>query len=187
MKIVILRHGKPSLPSWQWIKAIELRDWIDAYNRAGIQDAVPATKALDAARECSVIVTSDLARSIESAKALAKGIPTLSESLFREAGLPFCPVGNIKMSPLAWALFFRLLWAFGFEANGEPVRLFKDRSRKAADRLIELAKEQGSVLFVGHGIMNAYIARRLLSAGWTGPRGPRTHYWASAEYTCEAR
>ncbi len=182
MRIIILRHGKPGMPAWKRIKAGELQGWIDAYNRAGIRGPAPPGKVLDAAKACNVIVTSDLARSIESGKALADHNPVISDGLFREAGLPFFPVGNIRLSPALWALFFRVLWSWGLEENGEPRRLFKERSRFCAERLIGLAKEHGSVLFAGHGIINSFIARQLLASGWTGPGRTPVRYWSYAEY-----
>jgi broad specificity phosphatase PhoE len=184
-KIVIIRHGKPSLPAWPGIKARELGNWIAAYNRAGIAEESPPEKATSAVKTCTLIVTSDLLRSIESGKALGLQLPMISSELFREAGLPYGPITFVKMPPKMWALFFRILWSFGYEKNGESISAFKERSRRAAERLILLAREHGSVLFVGHGLINAFIARELLSAGWKGPGRMVTPYWARAEYTKE--
>ncbi len=183
MKIVLLRHGRPIPPAFPWITAFELGRWIDAYNRTGIRESTPPRRALNAAGTCSVIITSDLARSIESGKALARGMPIMSDGLFREAGLPYGPFGSIKMPPMVWAAFFRLRWFFGYNANGESIHAFRERSRRAAGRLIVLAKEHGNVLFVGHGLINGHIARELLAAGWKGPVRPRYRHWACTEYT----
>ncbi len=183
MRIVILRHGKSSLPPRPWIKAHDLGAWIDAYNRTGIAGKPPES-AITAAKTCPVIVTSDLARSIESARALGPEAPLISDEIFREADLPFGPLGNVRLPPMVWALIFRIKWAFGFNArNGESLSGFRERSSHAASRLIALAEEHGAVLFVGHGLINEYIARCLLAAGWKGPGRPRLHHWASTEYT----
>ncbi len=183
MRIVIIRHGKPSLPAWPGIKARELGNWIVAYNRAGIAEESPLKKTINAVKTCTMIVTSDLPRSTGSGKALGLGLPMISNELFREAGLPYGPITLLKMPPKIWAVFFRILWSVGYKKNGESIDTFKERSRRAADRLISLAREHGSVLFVGHGLINTFIARELLSAGWKGPGKMSTRYWACAEYT----
>jgi len=51
------------------------------------------------------------------------------------------------------------------------------RARNAAERPIELARENGSVFLVGHGIMTMLIARQLLTLGWTGPKCSANKYW----------
>jgi broad specificity phosphatase PhoE len=56
------------------------------------------------------------------------------------------------------------------------------RARGAAQRLIELARERGSVLLVGHGVMNRLIAAALLARGAVGPRRLRSGYWTSGVY-----
>ncbi len=183
MKIVIIRHGKPSISAWPGIKARELGSWIVAYNRSGIAEESPPKKTINTAQTCVLIVTSDLPRSVESGRALGLGLPMISDELFREAGLPYGPITFLKMPPKMWALFFRILGSLGYEKNGESIAAFKERSRRASDRLISLAREHGSVVFVGHGLINAFIARELLSAGWKGPGRMITPYWARAEYT----
>ncbi len=187
MRIVVLRHGKPVLPVWPWIKAEDLGSWIDAYNRAGIRVSAPPMKALNAARTCRIIATSDLARSIGSGRALGLGLPMISEGLLREAELPYASMGNVRMPPIVWAGLFRLLWFFGYHANSESIAAFKERGRRAAGFLISLAHEHDSVLFVGHGLINRSIARDLLAAGWNGPRWPRSRHWAGTEYTLMVR
>jgi broad specificity phosphatase PhoE len=107
----------------------------------------------------------------------------ISDGLFREAGLPYEPVALMRMPPYAWAALFRVLWVFGFQANGESIQAFRERARSAANRLISLAHEHGSVLLAGHGMMNRYIARELLSAGWNGPGNTKMPNWGFTEYT----
>ena len=183
MKIVLLRHGKSGLLPWPWIYAKDLGNWINAYNSAGIRNAFPPPAAVDVARACNVLVTSDLLRSVESGRVLGSGTPLLSNGLFREAGLPFSPLTFPKMPTAAWAVLFRVFWSFGFSANGESVQAFQVRARNAAAELISHAKKSGSVLLVGHGLINRYIARELLAAGWRGPRRTKIRYWSFTGYT----
>jgi len=187
MRIILLRHGRTSLPSWPWIKARELGRWIDAYNTTGIRDISPPDAAMAVAEQCKVIVTSDLLRSIESGRALGFGKPTISDGMFREAGLPYGNATFLKMPTYVWAVMFRMVWAFGFKANGESVQAFRERTRNAANRLISLAHEHGSVLLVGHGLINGYIARELLSAGWRGPGKTMIRHWGHTAYTLDEK
>ena len=185
MKIVLLRHGRTSLPPWPWIRAAELGNWIDSYNSAGIQDKLPPSKALAIAEQCRLIVTSDLLRSVESGRVLGSRTPMISDGLFREAGLPYRSAAFIRMPPYVWAVLFRLLWSFGFKTNGESIHAFRKRAQSAAMFLISLASEHDSVLLVGHGLINSYIARELLSAGWLGPGKTEIRHWGFTEYTHE--
>lgn len=186
MKIVLLRHGRTSLLTWPWVRGGELGSWIDAYDSAGISDMRPPDKALLIAGQCKVLVTSDLLRTVESARVLGAERPMISNELFREAGLPYGPMTFLKMPPHVWALWFRFLWSFGFKNNGDSIRAFRNRARSAAMLLISLAHKYSSVLLVGHGLINRYIACELLSAGWDGPERTKIRHWGFTEYIREA-
>ncbi len=186
MKIVLLRHGRTSLPPWPWIPACELGRWIDAYNASGTRDNAPPAAARGAADQCTLIVTSDLLRSVESGRVLGSRTPMISNGLFREAGLPYGSAVFIRMPPSVWAVLFRFLWSFGFKTNGESLQAFRERAQSAAMLLISLARKHDSVLLVGHGLVNSYIARELLSAGWHGPGRTKIRHWGFTEYTREA-
>jgi len=183
MRIILLRHGKTSLQPWPWIKAGELGHWIDAYNAAGIREIAPTAAAMAITRQCKVIVSSDLLRSMESGRALGSGKPIISDGMFREAGLPYSAVTFLKMPPYVWAVTFRVAWALGFKENGESIYTFRERIRNAADRLISLAHKHDSVLLVGHGLINRYLARELLSSGWQGPGKTKIRHWGHTTYT----
>jgi broad specificity phosphatase PhoE len=186
MRIVILRHGNSNLPHFPWITARELGRWIEVYNSAGIRDTAPPAAAMTVAGQCKVIATSDLLRSVESGRVLGSTTQMIADGLFREAGLPYSSAAFVKMPPSVWALVFRILWAFGYKANGESVHTFKKRAQSAAMVLITLARKHDSVLLAGHGLINSYIARELLSAGWNGPRKTKVRHWGFTEYTRDA-
>jgi len=72
MKIVILRHGKPSVPDIGKLRAGEFFQWINLYNSAGInEDHKPSSDTLSIAADCNVAVCSDLKRSPKSDRLLA--------------------------------------------------------------------------------------------------------------------
>ena len=123
MRIVLLRHGKVSMPPSPWITACELGRWIAAYNSAGIRDMPPPAAAMDAAGQCKVIATSDLLRSVESGSVLGPKAPMLSEGVFRDAGLPYGSAAFIRMPPYVWAVLFRLLYRGHLDKNFSAFRI----------------------------------------------------------------
>jgi len=183
MQIVLLRHGKPNVPKHGRLRANELHKWIESYNSAGIvPEPVPSRDAIKISNACNAVVCSDLPRSVESAKALGvKGINVI-EPAFREMGLPFGSFPPLKLSPNIWARFFRALWFLGYSSNSESIREARLRASNGANRLKEMAINDGSVLLVGHGIVNRFIAKELLSNGWKGPENPGKKYWNFGVY-----
>lgn len=183
MKIVLLRHGKPDVKEPGRIMARDLHTWIESYNSSGIhRDCAPAADALQVSSECRAFACSDLRRSMESAKLLDQNKVLVVDPIFREMGLPYANWSTPKASPAAWAAVFRLLWLLGYSENAESLAHAKTRATAGAGKLEQLAKEYGSVLHVGHGFMNKFIAKELLSRGWRGPKTPGTRYWGYGVY-----
>ncbi|MEJ1356949.1 MAG: histidine phosphatase family protein [Candidatus Sedimenticola sp. (ex Thyasira tokunagai)] len=183
MKIVILRHGKPVIPSLKKLSASSFSKWVSEYNASGLcSTSKPTEQAQYCANECNAIVCSELPRSIESAKKLKNGRIVLSDSIFNEAGLPTANWQAIKLSPKIWAVAFRILWLLGYSKSSESFREAKLRASEAVERLIEIALESESVVFVGHGVYNRILANELRSRGWSGPKNPGSKYWAFGVY-----
>lgn len=183
MEIILLRHGKPKPISFNRIKAFSFINWIESYNLSGLcPTSIPTQKALSAANKCNAIICSELPRSKESAKALKIKNITLFYSQFNEAGLPGANWRSLKLYPTTWAVIFRVLWLFGYSNNSESYKEAKIRAGKSAKKLIELAKEHKTVLFVGHGIYNKLLAKQLKSLGWSGPSNPGSAHWSFGIY-----
>lgn len=183
MKIAILRHGKPELISKERIPAFKFVDWINRYNASSLSgSSVPDAAALACASECNVIVSSNLQRSIDSAKALDREKHLISDDQFIEAGMPSASWKILKMSPNTWAAIFRLMWLFGYSKNAESYKEAKQRASEAATKMIDLAQEHGQLIFVGHGIFNRILVKELKSRGWSGPKSPGSTYWSFEVY-----
>ncbi len=183
MQIVLLRHGKPDVSEHRKFRANELHRWIESYNSAGIiSEHVPSRGAIEITSVCNTVVCSDLERSVESARALGVKKISVIEPMFREMGLPFCSFPTLKLSPSIWAAFFRVLWFLGYSSNSESIHEARLRASIGANRLIEMARKNGSVLLIGHGFANRFIAKELLSEGWQGPKSPGKKYWEFGEY-----
>ncbi len=182
MQIVLLRHGKPNVPEYKKLRANELHQWIESYNLAGIvSEPVPSQGATKITNVCSTVACSDLARAIESARALRVKISVI-EPVFREVGLPFCSFPTLKLPPNIWAALFRVLWFLGYSSNSESIHEARLRASNGAKKLIEMARNNGSVLLIGHGFVNRFIAKELLAEGWQGPKSPGKKYWEFGEY-----
>ncbi len=70
-----------------------------------------------------------------------------------------------------------MAWFCGWSQDAESFSEARSRAHRAADRLAELARVHGSVMLVGHGLMNALILRVLGRAGWHGSAS-HAAYWS---------
>lgn len=185
MRIILLRHGKPDIPVARPIKVSDFPLWIDAYNAARISVLHPPSNELKTlAASCRAVVASDLPRALSSAELLGVANVNYAEPLFREMGMPYANFPAPKLSPNLWALWFRCWWFMGCSPNSESFVAAKSRAVDAALRLMELAKHHESVLFVGHGLLNRYVAQCLRANAWRGPENPGKHYWSFGVYEC---
>jgi len=183
MEIILIRHGKPVIPPLKKISPFIFKEWVNSYNASGLcSTSLPTEEALNIAGKCGAIVCSDLPRSLESAKALNENKITLKSALFNEADLPISNWRYPSLSPKIWAIFFRMLWFFGYSKNTESFKETKIRATEAANILKELAKTNRSVLFVGHGVYNRIVANELNATGWLGPKSPGSKHWSYGVY-----
>ena len=91
-----------------------------------------------------------------------------AELVARAATIPLVVTSTIRRARVAWLL--------GWSRDVESLREATSRAARAADRLVSLASTHGSVMLVGHGMLNTLICRELRRAGWRGTGSPRT-YW----------
>ncbi len=183
MEIILIRHGKPIIPSLKKISPLAFSEWVGLYNLSSLCDASkPPVEAVRVASTCKAIVCSELVRSIESAKALEIKTVTLISSKFNEADLPVASWRFPRLSPKIWAVIFRVLWFFGYSRNAESFHETKERATEAASILKELAETYTTVLFIGHGVYNRMLANELNSTGWSGPKNPGSKHWSFGVY-----
>lgn len=179
-RIILMRHGRPLIEAPGLVSPAGLQRWIEAYDRAAVeQDNVPPAVQL-LARSAGIIISSSATRALSSLQAL--GIePAIVDAAFGEARLPSGRWPLPLLPAPAWALWFRTRWLLGLHGGVEPFHACRQRAAGAKSRLIALA-ERGNVLLMGHGLMNRLIARQLQADGWHGePAGPRG-YWRCAVF-----
>jgi len=190
MRITLLRHGIPDLPSWGKITASEMPEWIAAYNFAGVEQKI-SQSCQEMVNEFAhrFIVCSHLNRSIHSAKILGYQSSDLVDVIFSEAELPAIQFPFIRLTPHVWSMVFRIFWFVGVSKKIESLSSFKSRVSLAAEKLVHLATIHDSVLFIGHGIINRFLAKELILKGWTGEEIPNDNkywgykYWEYTTYT----
>lgn len=181
MQITILRHGKPDFEWERNVRGSDFRSLESAYDSAGIV-GIPPEESRNLIKQHEIVVCSDLPRSIQSAQALGANTVHFSSPVFREMNLPYFDRAPITLPLKLWVVIFRFLWFLGFSKNTESFLKARDRAKTAANTLVELATKHESVLFVGHGFLNHYVAKELLAVNWVGPRSPGKKYWEFGIY-----
>ena len=176
-EIILMRHGQPALVTSNKVSALDMKDWIEGYNRAEITDQPVPAASLQLAATARVIVSSTAPRALSSLQALGLE-PSHVDALFCEAHLPYGQWKLPRLSPFTWAFILRLLWLCGYSRNVETVSGARLRASMAAQRLLSLASE-GPVLLLGHGFMNRMIAKELIAKGWTRQHHNGSRYWSA--------
>ncbi len=187
MKITLIRHGKPELDLAQQQKrrlsGFDIKNLVNDYRWVSItksQTIPDAVKTI--AAQSTVCVTSDFARSIESALLLVGDNIYKSDSIYREAQLPHPLWRWPKLSMRFWFVVLRCLWLCGYQQNGESVTEAKKNAKIGALQLITYAQQHHSVVLVGHGINIHLIAKELLALGWSGTTTWTKDYWGFNQF-----
>lgn len=178
-----MRHGRPDLDASTPLNSHRFPDWLDAYREAPLRDEAPPASAIAMARQTRCIICSDLRRSIESARRLRPDIEAVIDAGLGEMAMPHGHIPLLKLSARGWARLFRIAWLLGYAAGaGENRKQGSARARLGAERMTELCRLHGSLLFVGHGVFNRFLAHELRRSGWQGPANPGRQHWSWAEY-----
>ncbi len=183
MKIILVRHGRPAWDYRTRVSGREFAAWRQGEEAAPLDSSHRPSAALEGlVGAASCVVASPLRRSVESARLLAPAAAPLIDAIFREAELPSAIRSGLRLRPELWGLFARSAWFCGWSAGVESFRAARARAVQAATLLATCAAERGTVMLVGHGLMNVLIARRLRAAGWSGPRLTPQRHWGYASY-----
>ena len=181
--IVLARHGKPMARPRRAIPGRALAAWVQEGDLLPLDRTHrPSPELEQIARTSPLIVASTLRRSLESVALLVPGYDPLVDQLFREVYRPTALRTGLRLPPAFWEVLTRLAWFAGWSPGVESYRAARRRAVTAADRLVVLARDHGSVLLVGHGFMDGLIARRLRRTGWRGPRFRPRRFWAFSRY-----
>lgn len=183
VRIILIRHGQPAIPSAPRTSHHGFRDYIDAYERAGLDPgSAPPEELQDLLKELTAVFTSATPRAHQSAKALAPRAELVADPLFAEAPLASPRIPLLRMKVPKWAVVARILWHAGYHPEIENYRKSKHRAARAADILIARAREQGATALVAHGYFNFLIGRELRRRGFARSGSHRVHYWNAVSY-----
>jgi broad specificity phosphatase PhoE len=163
-----------------------------AYDAAEIApDHAPPAELEALAREASLIIASDLPRTVASAARLAPGREIVRTPLLREAPMetderPLPGFGGIRLPLRAWGMLWGTRWLASWLWNASPPGIGPaelDRAEQAADFLVARSQEAGGrVVAVTHATFRVVLARALARRGWRGPDERPYHEWSAWRY-----
>jgi broad specificity phosphatase PhoE len=165
MKIILIRHGKPTSADSPVLNASEYTSWIRRYNFSDVSEN-SRPFFIDNELKSFYLISSHFNRAIHSTEIYTGRKPDEASPLFKEMDIPRYKL-PFKLKPMTWVYLCRVLWMFGLKGSFESYRLAKKRTELATDQLIGLAKEKGTVVLFGHGYMNLHIRRALIKRGWS--------------------
>jgi len=186
MRIILIRHGRPAIPTAPRTSHREFRTYIDDYEQAGLDpDSVPPDELQDLVGELTAVFTSGRRRSDDSAKALAPNAELIADPLFDEAPLASPRIPILKMKVPKWAVVARILWHAGYHPEIENYRKAKHRAAQAADILMHRARAEGVAALVAHGYFNFLIGRELRHRGFKKSGSHKARFWNAVIYDRE--
>ncbi len=186
MRIILIRHGRPAIPTSPRTSHREFRAYIDDYEQAGLDpESVPPEELQDLVSELTAVFTSGRKRSDDSAKALAPNAELIADPLFAEAPLASPRIPVLRMKVPKWAVVARILWHAGYHPEIENYRRAKHRAAQASDILMHRARAEGAAALVAHGYFNFLIGRELRHRGFKKSGAHRAQFWNAVIYDRE--
>ena len=191
-ELLLVRHGRSAHVHTGWIDVDGVRRWMAAYDAAEIMpDHAPPAELEALVCEASLIIASDLPRTVASAVRLAPGREIVRTPLLREAPMetperPLPDFGGIRLPLRAWGMLWGARWLASWLRNASPPGIGPaelDRAEQAADFLVANAQERGGrVVAVTHHTFRVVLARALARRGWRGPEERPYHEWSAWRY-----
>jgi broad specificity phosphatase PhoE len=122
----------------------------------------PAVKEL--VERAGILVSSDVRRAVESARALAPNGEMQTSSLFREFELAPPDLGRVRLPLAGWAVAYGVRMLFRAHEHITPEEHL--RAQEAAAFLADLAEKHESVAVVTHATFRSVVAGVLRTNGW---------------------
>ncbi|KAF0819944.1 hypothetical protein KIS4809_1216 [Bacillus sp. ZZV12-4809] len=185
MEITLIRHGRSAQMENHRMTSMEYKKWVDTYNHLGIAEGERGPEdSIKKGASSLILLTSDLKRSIESARTLNPSAKVQSDPLFREMELPLPDIHltGVRLRPNTWTFLLRILWICGYSHGCESYIQAKHRAKRASLKLTSFSKEHQHAVLIGHGFFNLYIAKELQKSGWNGKRRTGSKHWNAVTY-----
>ena len=178
MEIIFIRHGPPEFDSSRWLHQSDLGQLLANYKASRVVRPAPADLLAELfAFSDKPVFCSTLPRCTDSAAALGFTDPVQMPEL-DEADLPNPNWLKIPVSYQVAIIALRFAWFLGYSEASDSYRATLKRADTAAAKLSDIARVHGSVLVVGHGIMNRLVSSRLRKVGWNADARSQTGYWS---------
>ncbi|HXL99642.1 MAG TPA: histidine phosphatase family protein [Rhizomicrobium sp.] len=189
LRIVLIRHGQPSIDPAPRTGHRGFGAYIDDYEAAGLDPAsAPPAELQDLVAELRAVFTSGRKRADESARALAPQAELIADPLFAEAPLASPRIPLLRMKVTKWAVVSRILWYAGYHPEIENYRRARHRARQAADILIAKARgSDGAAALIAHGYFNYLIGAELRRRGFRRSGSHKARYWNAVIYESQRR
>jgi broad specificity phosphatase PhoE len=183
-RVILVRHGKPAIPTNPRTSHHGFRRYIDAYQDAGLDpQSAPPDELLDLVKGLNAVFTSGFPRANDSARTLLPEAEIIADPLFAEAPLAAPRIPLVKMKVPVWAVMARIMWHAGYHPEIENYRRAKARASLAADILLARAESNNGVaVLVAHGYFNAMIGRVLKKRGFSRTGAHRVRFWNAVIY-----
>ena len=183
LRIILIRHGQPAIALAPRTGHHGFRDYIDAYEAAGLEpSSLPPEELQGLVKDLGAVFTSGKPRAHQSAARLAPHAQLIADPLFVEAPLASPPLPLLKLQVPKWAVMSRILWHMGFTPGIENYRRARHRAAQAADILVARARDTGAAALVAHGYFNWMIGRQLRRRGFVKRGTHQARYWNTVIY-----
>ena len=183
LRIILIRHGQPDIALAPRTGHHGFRDYIDAYEAAGLEpSSLPPEELQGLVKDLGAVFTSGKPRAHQSAARLAPHAQLIADPLFVEAPLASPPLPLLKLQVPKWAVMSRILWHMGFTPGIENYRRARHRAAQAADILVARARDTGAAALVAHGYFNWMIGRQLRRRGFVKRGTHQARYWNTVIY-----
>jgi len=146
-RIILVRHGRPSLSRKVRLTWRGYRDWWQQYDAGGLaeqQKIPPRVKELATAAEDPDLIDNDLV----------------------EAALPPPHLGPLKLGPKSWGTLARVFWFIGWSDGMESHSEARVRANRMAQKLADHSSGGKTVLVTAHGWYNRMVKGSLQKQGW---------------------
>lgn len=170
--IILFRHAKPIIDygSCNHGQSIDrLNDYNSTINLKfdDLDVLSDELKAIVLQNNSVIVYSSELPRSIATADYIFNplGVTINKNGIFSEFNLNIFKIPKVKLTVQAWFFISRITWFFGIRNNAKTFLQEINRSKMAAKILEKHHHANTTVILVGHGLMNRFIARFLQKSG----------------------
>lgn len=164
-KILLIRHAKPVI-DYSACTYKQARDRLNDYNITnkldfnGFESLNNALLGAIISDNAPIIYTSSLSRAIETANFIFNPwqLSAQINPIFSEFDLNIINVPLVKFTVKTWFLISRLAWFAGVSNYAKSIKQEINRSKAAACILEQHYLQNQTVIVVGHGLINHFIA-----------------------------